>query len=162
MQKLVGYKLVDTKTGETIEQWCGEWTWCPDIPNPLILPNGDAIFGVKPGGQYGDYRLDQLMMDEPAPQAPEEISDRQFFQQLAVNKAITEQEALDAVKTGAIPAAIEAFVDTLPDEQKFAAQMLLSGATVFKRSHPMTAMLGAGLGMEDAEINAIWLAASQL
>lgn len=97
-----------------------------------------------------------------APVAPEEISDRQFFQQLAISGSITTQEALDAVKTGAIPAAISAVVDALPDDQKFSAQMLLSGATVFKRSHPMTAALGAGLGLSSEQIDAIWIAASQL
>lgn len=93
---------------------------------------------------------------------PEEISDRQFFQQLAIAGSITPQEALDAVKTGVIPAAISAVVDMLPDDQKFAAQMLLSGATVFKRSHPMTTALGAGLGLSSAQIDAIWIAAAKL
>lgn len=95
-------------------------------------------------------------------EVPETISDRQFFQQLAAQGVITPAEALAAVKTGAIPATLQSFIDTLPTEQKFAAEMLVSGAVAFSRRHPMTAALGAGLGWTAEQIDALWRAAAAL
>lgn len=98
----------------------------------------------------------------PSPPPPSVISDRQFFQVLAQAGAITPEEALAAVKTGALPAAIEAAVGALPEAEQFSARMLLSGATVFERGHPMVAQLGAALGYDDAALDALWTAAAAL
>lgn len=87
---------------------------------------------------------------------PEEISDRQFFQQLVVLKLITQDEALAAVMTGALPAAMEDFIAALPAEQQFPARMLLSGATGFRRSHPLTAQFGALQNMSAGDIDTLW------
>jgi hypothetical protein len=98
----------------------------------------------------------------PASDVPQIISDRQFFQALALQGVITEAEALDAVGPGVIPAWLDALIDTLPEDQRFAARMLLRGATIFERSHPMVAVLGVGMGWSDAQIDALWAAAAQL
>lgn len=88
---------------------------------------------------------------------PQSISDRQFFQALAIRGLITSDEALSAVKTGTIPAQLQAAVDTLTDtQQHFAAVMLISGATVFERSHPMAGLLGAALGKNAADLDELW------
>ncbi len=94
--------------------------------------------------------------------APSAISDRQFFQALAQAGAITPDEALAAVMTGRLPAAIEAAVSSLPEDQQFAARMLLSGATTFERGHPMVTQLGAALGYDDAALDVLWKSASAL
>lgn len=106
----------------------------------------------------------QLAALEAAPPAaaPATISDRQFFQALAQAGAITADEALAAVMTGRLPAAIEAAVSALPEAQQFAARMLLSGATAFERGHPMVAQLGAALGYDDKALDALWSAAAAL
>lgn len=93
---------------------------------------------------------------------PETISDRQFFQQLAVIGAISTDEALAAVATGTLPQALQGFVDSLPSDQKFAAKMLLVGATVFNRSHPMTDVLRQGMGWSTSQLDALWVAAAAL
>ena len=93
---------------------------------------------------------------------PEEISDRQFFQQLAVDAEITEEEAEDAVASGTVPAALLAVVNQLPADQRFAARMFLKGATVFKRSHPMTAVIAAAKGWSSSRVDALWTNASAL
>lgn len=79
-----------------------------------------------------------------APPAYITISDRQFFQALALNDLITQEEAEAAVATGTIPAAMAALVDQLPLEQQFPARMLLKGETTFRSDHPLTTVL-AGL-----------------
>lgn len=93
---------------------------------------------------------------------PTIITDRQFFQQLALMGVITQDEALAAVKTGAIPAALQAFIDGMPADQKFTAEMLVSGAVSFDRNHPMTLALAAGMGWTSQQVDDLWRAAAQL
>jgi hypothetical protein len=98
----------------------------------------------------------------PPPPTPDQISDRQFFQELSIMGLITQAEALSAVQVGTIPAAMETFIGSLPSAQQFSARMVLTGATTFQRSHPLVAMFGAAQGMTSAQIDALWIAASAL
>lgn len=95
---------------------------------------------------------------------PEVISDRQFFQALAKSPylLISETEALAAVKTGEIPAAMQVILDQVPPESKFDAEMLLSGATEFKRSNPLVATFAAALGWTDTQTDQFWIFAHSL
>ncbi len=72
---------------------------------------------------------------------PASISDRQFFQQLAVAGIITEAQAL-ASNAAVIPAPLLAIIEEMPQDQQFAAKMVVSGATVFERNHPITIAIG--------------------
>lgn len=87
---------------------------------------------------------------------PETITDRQFFQGCALQGLCTEAEALDAVKTGTLPARLETFVVNLPAEQRFAARMVLSGAVSFNRSSPLTDAFGQMADMTPAEVDEFW------
>ncbi len=109
-----------------------------------------------------DGLVAQLAAREAAAQALPAISDRQFFQAPAQAGAITADEALAAVMTGRLPAAIEAAVSALPAAERFAARMLLSGATAFERGHPMVARLGAAIGYDAAALDALWHQAAAL
>lgn len=93
---------------------------------------------------------------------PDEISDRQFFQQMATEGRITQQEALDAVGSGVIPAAMDALVEQLPESQRFAARMLIRGATTFRRTHPVAALIGQLYSMTGEQIDTTWRKASLL
>lgn len=100
---------------------------------------------------------------QPPTPVPQQISDRQFFQQAAIEQLITQDEALAAVATGTIPAVLQTIVDGITDPaEQFAAKMLLSGATVFERQHPFTEAVGAALGWTSAQIDAFFTAASAL
>ena len=98
----------------------------------------------------------------PAPSVPASISDRQFFQQLALQGVITQVEALAAVKMGEIPAAIKQAIDSLPPGQQFEATMIISGATTFQRSHPLTLAIGAACHWTADQIDALFQAAAVL
>ena len=93
---------------------------------------------------------------------PQTISDRQFFQQLAIAKVISQEEALAAVKTGDIPAALSGFIAALDDAARFNAEMLLSGATVFQRNHPLTDAIAAAQGMKPEQVDDFFRAAAAL
>ena len=97
----------------------------------------------------------------PAP-VPDTISDRQFFQQLAIAGIISQEEALAAVKTGDIPAALSGFIAALDDAARFNAEMLLSGATIFARAHPLTDAIAAAQGMTPAQVDDFFRAAAAL
>jgi len=92
----------------------------------------------------------------------DEISDRQFFQMLALSGLITQPEALAAVTTGILPPAIEAFVAALPTADQFPARMVLQGGTRFERSHPLTAQFGVGTGMSSEDLDVFWSMAAEL
>ena len=98
----------------------------------------------------------------PPPAVPQTISDRQFFQVLANRQLITKQEALAAVSVGTLPAAMDALLAGMSDEDEFAARMLLQGATQFNRSHPLTQAFGAGFGMTPEQIDELWIEADAL
>jgi len=100
----------------------------------------------------------------PAEQKPiVDISDRQFFQILAIRQMITQAEALAAVKTGDIPAALQTVVDGISDaDQKFDAEMLLSGAVTFQRQHPLVNGFGPAFGMTPSDIDNLWRDAAAL
>ncbi|WP_279357848.1 hypothetical protein [Methylobacterium indicum] len=117
----------------------------------------DALIGER------DALAAQLAAREaPAADVLPAISDRQFFQALALAGAITPDAALAAVMTGRLPAPIEAAVTALPAAERFAARMLLSGATAFERGHPMVAQLGTALGYDAAALDALWRQAATL
>lgn len=106
--------------------------------------------------------IEPYVATEPPVVVPAEISDRQFFQQLAVMGLITEGEAIAAVATGTLPAALAAFVDQLPTEQQFAARMALQGATTFLRTNPLVETFGRMQGMTSTQIDDLWIAAAKL
>lgn len=87
---------------------------------------------------------------------PEEISDRQFFHGLAKQGIISQAEALEAVGPGILPAALDALVEQMPEADRFDVRMLLRGATIFQRSHPMTAALAAAFGWGSADTDEFW------
>lgn len=97
----------------------------------------------------------------PSPM-PESISDRQFFQQLAVQGVISQDDALAAVRIGTIPAALQALINGLPADQQFGATMIISGATIFERNHPLTVALGADYGWTVAQLDDFFRAAAVL
>lgn len=142
------------------------------LPYGWVLRLADqASFSLSAGPENADWRRYQEWVAsgnvpaplpvEPAP-VPAEISDRQFFQQLAVQRVITQDEALAAVKTGDIPAALQRVIDGLPPGQQFEATMIVSGATTFQREHPLTVAIGSACHWTSDQIDALFQAAAEL
>lgn len=91
------------------------------------------------------------------------ISDRQFYQQAALDGYITQTDALSAVQTGFIPSILQQIVDAILDPaEKFGAEMLLSGATVFSRYHHLTDRIGAAFGLTASQLDQFWTDAAKL
>ncbi|MGM4967427.1 hypothetical protein AB7714_28295 [Tardiphaga sp. 1201_B9_N1_1] len=100
--------------------------------------------------------------DASAEAVPPVISDRQFFQQLAVAGIISQDEALAAVQVGEIPPALDTLIALMPPDAQFNARMIVSGGTTFERSHPLTIAVGSAYGMTGEQMDLFWIAAAAL
>lgn len=100
--------------------------------------------------------------DEPAPPVPETITDRQFFQQLAIQGVITQDEALAAVGPGTLPATLAGLLAQLPADQQFGAKMKLIGQVEFHRHAPITGALAQMFGWDSATTDTFWRTAALL
>ncbi|SIQ75990.1 hypothetical protein SAMN05880592_105159 [Bosea sp. TND4EK4] len=114
---------------------------------------GGLPYHVIPGDPLWEDAAEQaaelgqaLGFEPPSPVVelpPGAISDRQFAQGLAEAGLISEDEAEEWVAAGALPAPLIALVDLLPVGQRFAARMLLRGATRFEFAHPLAEAFAA-------------------
>ncbi len=137
----------------------------------FVQRQNDVIIGLYRNAQ--PFAMEVLEIDHPDVVAflnplplpiapPSKISDRQFFQALALRGMLTFNEALLCVRTGELPMAFQSFLQTLTSEQEFSARMLLSGAVIFERDHPLTKAFGDWYGMSPENIDELWLEASNL
>lgn len=90
------------------------------------------------------------------------VSPRQFFQALAIREHIAEDEALDAVGSGVIPAAMLELIEQLPSYAQFGAKMLIRGATIYERSNALAGLMGSIYGWDDAALDEFWVFAATL
>lgn len=92
----------------------------------------------------------------------QDISSRQFFQLLAVRGIITEAEALAAVRIGKIPEQIDVLIDQLPEDSRFSARMLISGASSLSRQHPLTETIRVLFSWDESQTDQFWRDAALL
>jgi hypothetical protein len=158
------YAIIETATGTILNRILLDdaSNWTPEDGHSVVKED-DESFAI--GGNYlnGIYTAP----DHPnapevdLPPCPSSISDRQFFQQLAIAGIITEEQAL-ASNAAVIPPPLLDIINGMPAEQQFGAKMLVSGATVFERHHPMTEAIGAAYGWTAAQIDGFFRAAALL
>lgn len=98
---------------------------------------------------------------QPASPVPA-ISDRQFASELRRRGIITLDESLAYLGRGAMPAALQALLDQITDQVVHDDTLeLLTGATLFVRTHPATNAVGAAFGWSSDQIDEFFLAAAQ-
>jgi len=71
-----------------------------------------------------------------------QLTARQLFIGVAAAGFITEEEAIEAACTGALPAAVEAAIATLPGDEQTAARITWARMTLVSRTDPLVALLG--------------------
>lgn len=132
----------------------------------LIGIDSDFGFTRGPSGSvYGKIWNGTAIVDpQPEPEPiPDEISRRQFFQQLANMRIISRAEALAAIQTGAIPAPLQAIIDSLPTEDdKFDALMLVAGAQDFNRARPLAEIVRQAMQWTVEQKDNFWRNAKKL
>ncbi|TXN23981.1 hypothetical protein [Methylobacterium sp. WL9] len=119
----------------------------PDDAEMRAVYDGLIAAGVKPEPA-----------PPPAPLVPASISDRQFAQVLALDDVVTKAEALAWAARGELPQTLKDALTEIPEAegQRFGAEMMLSAATLYERSHPLVPMLGALLGYDAAALDDLW------
>lgn len=90
------------------------------------------------------------------------MSPRQLFIGLLAEGFITEAEAIDAARTGAVPAAVEAVIATLGATDQAAARITWARMGVVERTDPLVGMLALAAGQTDAQIDAFFKTYSEL
>lgn len=136
------------------------------IAGHLIGIDSDFGYTRGPGGTVYGKIWNGAAIVEPEPEAepiPDNISRRQFFQQLAVMEIITRGDALAALQGGTIPAPLQAIIDQLPTEDhKFDAQMFVIGAQTFDRLHWLTDNVRLAMEWTLEQRDDFWIAAARL
>lgn len=127
---------------------------------------GDFHWTRGPGGSVYGKVWNGAAIVEPAPEPipiPNEISRRQFFQQLSNMEIISRVEALAAIQSGALPAPLQTIIDSLPTEDdKFDALMLVSGAQDFNRTHPLAEIVRQAMQWTVEQKDSFWRDAVKL
>jgi hypothetical protein len=140
--------------GVSVGDLADKATWACAFTDDVTQAERDTAQSIIDG-----FTVEQMH----APPTPRIISDRQFFQALTMQGAITQEEALAAVRTGAIPVAMQSFIDAIPNqEQQFGATMLLSGAVEFDRNHPLVESFRQAMGWTVQQTNDLWRLAAAL
>lgn len=124
---------------------------------PLVNVNGEEM-------EISDEEVEAFSPAGTAPVLIPSISGRQFFQMLAMSpySIITPAEAIAAVRVGEIPAVMQKVIDEMPEDQAFAATMMISGAVVFDSANPLVNIFAASQNMDGPAIAEFFRAASAL
>jgi hypothetical protein len=134
-----------------------------DEPMPQDWPDY-ASWIENEDAQIG-WTYDGTTFTGPPPAVDETIyaiSNRQFYQQLALDGVITQQEALDAVR-GNIPAPLGNAISTLTvGAEQFNASMFLASATLFSREHPVIEHIATTMGWTAEQTDELWRKARKL
>lgn len=104
-----------------------------------------------PGWLYADGEFSPP--PPPPPAIPESVDRRQILTGLALVGWITEAEAEAALTIGARPAAVDAVINALPEDQRFHARMKWAGFKNAYRDDDMVAALAAIEGKTAQEID---------
>jgi hypothetical protein len=124
------------------------------------MQNGMVVTVI--GGEFAIVEKPSQAQPEPLPEpeperVPDRISRRQFFTGLWKRGFITAHEALAALKTGEIPAAMQAIIDSMEGEEaRTDAILLIVGATEFYRDNGLVLVFAIVRGMSEADVDEFW------
>jgi hypothetical protein len=157
------FGLPELTTGQglstTYSAWLRVWDSEPvdiDCPSSVVLRsrglNDEGLDVPSSPSQVGSGGASQGVSP-----FPDMISDRQFSQGLAHAEIITQAEALAWVGPGTLPPAMAAFIAGMPEASRFDIEMVLTGATQFSRSHPLTLTFANAVGMSPQQLDQFWI-----
>ena len=127
--------------------------------DPMGAQPAGAIYANVPPKESGKTRLWRgewvQVPDADVPPVPEPPPP-------AVPTAVTMRQARLALLGAGALAGVEAAINALPSPQKEAARIEWEYATEVQRSSGLVPMMGAALGLDDAALDALFIAAAAL
>lgn len=144
-------------TSPAYDGWDNEECRIEAIIDADTVPPGKVVVSTSVQMVNGHPQYVDVLEDAPIV-IPEIISRRQFYEQLEVDGIISEAEALAAMKTGTLPAALQAVVDGMTDARaKYDAEMKLVGATDFYRSSALVMVFAIVIGWDEQRVDQFWI-----
>lgn len=111
--------------------------------------------GAAPGGAWSEAG-GFVPPPPPPPPVPTTLRLLPFLGALAQLGWITAQEALDAARTGAVPAAVEVVFAQLPAEHAFQGRLAWAAMVEVDRANPLLASVAAANGRSTADLDAVF------
>ena len=153
----------------------------PNIKQVIKYPNGNVLEATWVEGEgdaevvvhrraYDGAQMDELRADLGADAAAHEAliaqceADYVPFEPTPpyVPSVVSMRQARLALLGAGLLASVEATIDSLPSPQKEAARIEWEYATEVQRSSGLVPMMGAALGLDDAGLDALFIAAEEL
>lgn len=123
---------------------------------PFDPPAGKRAVGDPEWALVGGEVVESYAIEDVPELPPSDISDRQFAHGLWKQGIITLDEAKAFVRTGTIPAALDALIAQLPEEARDDVELRVSGAYIFNVAHPDVQAIATAFGWTEAELRAFW------
>lgn len=156
-----GKTIYDKATGASVVLRVGKNRY------PKFGPIPDGCTTKKPTSPFDkfDERSGEWVEDAAAKRAatvPASITSHQMLMGLLDAEMITEKEALDASRTGAVPATIQAIFDALPTARgRIDAAIRWAKMSLVERNHPLVSALAAANKMSEDDVDAFFVACAK-
>lgn len=120
-----------------------------NVPAPTSYDLVEAVYHDVDGYQIEE---DEPIIDEEVIQ-PVVISKRQFYLQLLAIGMVTQAEVLAVMRSNTLPAAIQAILAQLDEDNQFNVEMFLIGAIEFERNHYVVDMFASMLDWTSEQVD---------
>lgn len=136
------------------------------LVRPVDPPQQPGMTPVEGEPEFRDgawWQTWSLVDNTPTPQpVPPAVTRRQLLLILRQLDIITDQEALEAARTGAVPATIQSFFALLSDADRVAAEITWATMSQCERDHPLLLGLAAQMNLTDAQVDDFFRTAATL
>lgn len=119
-------------------------------------PSGHIAIETDEGAIGDTYSGGIFIKPEPEIEQILSISKRQLLIALANNSFISEQEAIDAATSGAIPLSMQGLIVSMADKVTWAAM------TIIERDHPLVQAFAQGANLDEETLISFFNQASTL
>lgn len=133
------YALIRAGVVVNVARAAADWPGLTEYDQAVQLADDQA---VAPGDYYAAG-----VFAAPAPRVPQ---------------AVTMRQARLALFSAGLLSAVDTAIDALPEPQRTAARIEWDYSNELQRSNPLVAALTPALGLTDAQVDALFIAASAL
>lgn len=131
-----------------VRQMDGEWgVVSVEAVDGPVVPEGQVAVEITPALSEGEWHQQWELQDIPPEPVPQ---------------VVTMRQARLALLAAGLLGAVETAIDALPSPDKEAAQIEWEYAMEVNREWPLINSIGSALGLDDAAIDALFIAASKL